>query len=339
MKFGKIGTLKVSRAGLGCNNFGMRIGREEAHAVIDAAFDAGVRLFDTADVYGPSEEWLGEVLASRRKEVIIATKFGYATSRGGTRKSMMKSVETSLRHLRSDYIDLCYLHRPDDSTPIDETLLAFDELLRAGKVREIGCSNFSAAQMRTAAQRAQALGVRSFAAIENNYNLLFREPQEEVLPACRALGVAFVPFFPLASGLLTGKYTPGASLPADSRVSWMLRDQLMKSNHATDAEVAAYAAASGQDPLQLATEWGSMHGKIQVNVSEALRRLESIAARSGKSMLELALGWLHTQPEVATVIAGATRPEQVRANVAATLCELDPEVMSALATLLDGLTG
>src|SRR5580698_2543963 len=217
----KIGSLEVTVVGLGCNNFGWRIDAPATAGVVDAALDAGINFFDTADIYGggKSEEFLGKALGSRRSKIVLATKFGmkFDEHRSGAKPAYVKqAVEDSLRRLGTDYIDLCQLHTPDASTPIADTLGALDDLVKAGKVREIGCSNFSAAQLREAAA-ATAPGGARFASVQNHYSLMHREPEAEVLPECERLGVAFIPYFPLANGLLSGKYRRGEPLPPGSR--------------------------------------------------------------------------------------------------------------------------
>ncbi len=283
----KIGSLDVSIAGLGCNNFGWRIDAATTAKVVDAAFDAGVNFFDTADIYGggQSEEFLGRALRSRRKQAVIATKFGMKMdeNRHGARPEyVMQAAEDSLRRLGTDYIDLYQLHQPDPSTPIADTLEALDRLVRAGKVREIGCSNFSAAQLREAAAAVKQ-GRARFVSVQNEYSLLHRDPEAEVIPECERLGVAFIPYFPLASGLLTGKYRRGQPPPPGSRGQAGFGPKVF-----TDRNL------------------------------EIAERLTAFAESRGHTLLELAVSWLLAQPTVASVIAGATSPEQVKANAAAT---------------------
>ena len=281
----RIGELEVSVAGLGCNNFGMRIDEDASQAVVDAAIDAGINFFDTADLYGgtKSEEFLGRSLGARRDDVVVATKFGMLKPpeesglTGGSPEWVVQACEDSLRRLGTDRIDLYWLHAPDGETPIGETLEALNSLVQAGKVREIGCSNFSAAQLDEAAAAAKERGVRPFATVQNDYSLLQREPEREVLPACARLGIEFVPYFPLASGLLTGKYRRGEK--------------------ATEGRLAGQEIA--------ASRWDD---------TEAL---QAFAAVRRLTLLDLAFGSLLAQRAVSSVIAGATKPEQVRANVAA----------------------
>ena len=282
-----IGQLEVSVAGLGCNNFGMRIDEDAAKAVVDAALDCGINFFDTADLYGgtKSEELLGRALGSRRDEVVVATKFGMLKPpegsglTGGNPEWVARAAEDSLRRLGTDRIDLYWLHMPDDQTPIGDTLEALGRLVEEGKVREIGCSNFSAAQLDEAAKVATERGVPSFAAVQNEYSLMNRDAEAEVLPACARLGIGFVPYFPLASGLLTGKYRKGEPPPEGTRLA----------------------------------QWGvPSNDKLEV-----VEKLEAFAQEHGHTIGELALSWLAGRPEVASIIAGATKPEQVRANEAA----------------------
>jgi len=283
----RIGSLTVSVVGLGCNNFGMRIDRAASEAVVHAALDAGITLLDTADIYGgtKSEEFLAGALAGRRESVILATKFGATIDerrKGAAPGYIRQAVEDSLRRLSTDRIDLYQLHQPDPATPIADTLGALDELVRAGKVREIGCSNFSAEQL-AEAEGALASGAARFVSVQNEYSLLHREPERAVLAECERRGIAFIPYFPLASGLLTGKYAPGAPAPEGTRLTqpWAANRFLT------------------EDGLQRAA---------------ALRRF---AESRGHSLLELSMSWLLRHPAVCSVIAGATSPEQVRANASA----------------------
>ncbi|HEV2736502.1 MAG TPA: aldo/keto reductase [Longimicrobiaceae bacterium] len=282
----KIGSLEVSVVGLGCNNFGTRIDEAATAEVVGAALDAGIDFFDTADVYGKglSEEYLGRALGGRRGDVAIATKFGSAMDerrRGARPEYVRRAAEDSLRRLGTDYIDLYQIHRPDPEVPIADTLGALDELVRAGKVREIGCSNFSADQLREA--EAAARGRARFVSVQNEYSLLHREPEAETLPECERQGLAFLPYFPLASGLLTGKYRRGQAAPQGTRI----------------------------------TEGG---WRSDVLTDENLERVEALVAFAegrGHTLLELAFSWLLARPAVASVIAGATSPAQVRGNAAA----------------------
>ena len=297
----RIGSLEVSVVGLGCNNFGRRLDAAATARVVGEALDAGVTLFDTADMYGgtKSEEFLGRALAGTRDRVAIATKFGWPideTRRGASAAYVTRAVEDSLRRLGTDRIDLYQLHRPDPETPIAETLGALAELVRAGKVRELGCSNFTAAQLAEA--EAAAAGGPRFVSVQNEYSLLQREPEAEVLPACERLGLSFLPYFPLANGLLTGKYRQGQPAPAGTRLAEPGRGEL--------------------DPRKL----------------ETVERLQAFAADRGHTLLELAFAFLLARPRVASVIAGATKPEQVRANAAAAAWTLGPDDRRALDRLL-----
>ncbi|MGO9857325.1 MAG: aldo/keto reductase [Acidimicrobiales bacterium] len=283
-----IGSLKVSVVGLGCNNFGMRIGRKETAAVVDAALEAGINFFDTADIYGgaKSETYLGAALGARRDDIVLATKFGapYEGHEGGASAAYVRrAVEDSLTRLGTDRIDLYQLHFPDQKTPIAETLGALAELVAEGKIRELGCSNFTAAMLEEAAAATPA-GRPGFVSVQNQYNILYREPEDEVLDYCERNGVAFLPFFPLASGLLSGKYRPGEPPPEGTRLAAM-GDRA--SSQLTEERLATVAA------------------------------LDELARHHDHSVLDLAFGWLLSRPAVASVIAGATRPEQVAANVAA----------------------
>ena len=287
METRKIGSLEVSLVGLGCNNFGMRIDDDASARVVDAAIDAGITFFDTADIYGAtkSEEFLGRALAGRRNAVVVATKFGMrvdAERQGASPAYVRQAVDDSLRRLETDRIDLYQLHQPDPAVPIAETLGALDDLVRAGKVREIGCSNFSAAQLHEA-QAATRPGAASFVSVQNELSLLNRDAEREVLPACEQLGLAFLPYFPLASGLLTGKYARGEAVPDGSRLSlnWAASRFLTDERLATVEALAAWARSRD------------------------------------RSVLDLAMSWLASYRVVASVIAGATTPEQVRANATA----------------------
>jgi aryl-alcohol dehydrogenase-like predicted oxidoreductase len=303
METRRIGSLEVSVVGLGCNNFGWRIGAEPTATVVDAALDAGINFFDTADIYdkGSSEEFLSRALGARRERVIIASKFGMKMDEGkqGAKPAYIRqAVEDSLRRLRTDRIDLYQLHQPDADTPIADTLGALDDLVRAGKVREIGCSNFSAAQLREAEQAAKP-GAARFASVQNNYSLFHREPEPEVIPECVRLGVGFIPYFPLANGLLTGKYRKGQPLPAGSR------------------------AEAGFGP-KVFTERNL----------EIVESLIAFAGSRGHSLLELAVSWLAVQPSVASVIAGAKTPEQVRYNANAAGWRLTRDELAEIDALL-----
>jgi aryl-alcohol dehydrogenase-like predicted oxidoreductase len=299
MELRSIGSLRVSVVGLGCNNFGMRIDAEATDRVVAAALDAGINFFDTADIYGStkSEEFLGRALGRRRREAIVATKFGMAVDdkrRGARPDYVRRAADDSLKRLGTDYIDLYQLHQPDPEVPVAETLGAMNDLVKAGKVKEIGCSNFSAEQLNEASRATKPDAAR-FVSLQNEYSLLHREPETSVLPACERLGLAFLPYFPLASGLLTGKYELGKAPPKDSRLSlqWTSRFTTEKN----------------------------------VRIAEALK---AFAASRGHTLLELAMSWLASRPQVASVIAGATSPEQVRANAASVNWPLTPEELAEI---------
>jgi aryl-alcohol dehydrogenase-like predicted oxidoreductase len=281
----------VSEVGLGCNNFGRRIDLTATRAVVHAALDNGITLFDTADVYGDrggAESLLGRILGERRRDVILATKFGMPMSdegkfSGASRGYIVTAVEASLRRLQTDWIDLFQLHRPDPRTPIEETLRALDDLVRAGKVRYIGASNLKAWQLVEAEFTARAANLNRFVSHQDEYSLLQRGIEAELLPAARAYGIGLLPYFPLASGLLTGKYKRGAPPPPGTRLA---REERLASRVLNEPN------------------W------------EKVGRLQSFASARGHSLLDLAVAWLLAQG-AASVIAGATNPEQVAGNVAA----------------------
>jgi aryl-alcohol dehydrogenase-like predicted oxidoreductase len=289
----------VSLVGLGTNNFGGRIDSAAARRVLDKAFELGITLIDTADVYGNkggSEEILGQLLGARRQRVVLATKFGLPMDdagklRGASRRYVVQAVEASLRRLKTDWIDVYQMHYPDPATPIEETLRALDDLREAGKIRFIGCSNFSAAQLEGAQGVAVRQHLAAFISCQDEYSLLERELEKDRLPVMQKYGLGLLPYFPLASGLLTGKYRKDAPLSPGSR--------LAKSAHHAD-------------DLLTARNW---------RIVEAL---SAFAAARGHSLLELAMSWLASRPSVPSIIAGATRPEQVEQNVAATGWTLTP---------------
>jgi aryl-alcohol dehydrogenase-like predicted oxidoreductase len=305
METRRIGSLEVTVVGLGCNNFGWRIDEEASARVVHAALEAGVNFFDTADIYGGtrSEEFLARALGRRRDEVVVATKFGMEIDeerRGARPEYVRRACEDSLRRLRTDRIDLYQLHKPDPETPIEETLGALDELVRAGKVREIGCSNFSAEQLREADSKAREKGVARFVSVQNEYSLLHREPEREVLPVCERLGLAFLPYFPLASGLLTGKYRRGQPPPEGSRL--------------------------GGD--------GRFADMLTERNLEIVGSLSEFAESRGHTLLELAFSWLLTRQVVTSVIAGATKPEQVKANAEAPVWKLTEAELAEINEIL-----
>lgn len=299
--------LMVSTVGLGCNNFGMRIDAAATKAVVDAALDHGITMFDTSDSYGDSELFLSAALGSRRDEVVIATKFG-SDLRGangpdwgarGSRRYIRKAVERSLSRLGTDYIDLYQLHMPDPSTPIEETLSALTELVHEGKVRYIGNSNFSGWQIADADWIARSGGYERFISAQNHYNLIDRAAEADVLPACERFGLGQLPYFPLASGLLTGKYQRGVPAPADGRIAaWHMDSMLSDANF------------------------------------DKVEALASFAEERELTLLQVALGGLASRSAVGSVIAGATTPEQIARNVEAGLWVPTPEDLVALDAIL-----
>jgi aryl-alcohol dehydrogenase-like predicted oxidoreductase len=295
MEFRRLGNsgLTVSAVGLGTNNFGMKLDFDQCRQVTHAALDAGVTLFDTADTYGASEERLGELLVGKRDDVIIATKFGSNVRRRGldngedwdargSRRYILRAVDNSLRRLRTDWIDLYQIHKPDPRTPIAETLSTLTDLVRAGKIRYLGHSNFTGWLAADAEWTARDLGLEHFVSAQNHYSWLDRTIEHDLLPALEHYGLGLLPFFPLASGLLTGKYRRGQPPPGGSRIA----------------------------------EW-----KAQASLTDAafdvVEALESFAADRGIALLDVAIGGLAAKPTVASVIAGATSAEQVQANVTA----------------------
>jgi aryl-alcohol dehydrogenase-like predicted oxidoreductase len=283
--------LLVSVVGLGCNNFGWRLDTERARAVVDAALGSGITLFDTAEMYGDgdSELFLGRALAGRRDQAVIATKFGWSPDTkppGGSAEYIRRAIDGSLERLGTDYVDLYQYHRPDGVTPIEDTLGALDELVRAGKVRHIGSSNFSATQVREADAVARARGFERFVSAQNEYSLLVREPEDELVPALEELELGLIPYFPLARGMLTGKVRRDTPPPPGTR----LADQ-------------GLGLAGGREVND--ADW------------DRLERNEAFAAARGLSLLDVAIGGLAAMPTVASVIAGAMSPEQVRQNAAA----------------------
>ena len=299
----RIGSLEVSVVGLGCNNFGRRLDAQATSAVVDAALEAGITFFDTADIYGNtrSEEYLGRALGRRREDVVLATKFGSRIDeqrRGARPEYVRKAVEDSLLRLGTDRIDLYQLHTPDPSVPIEETLGALDELVKAGKVREIGCSNFSADRLREAEEAAHE-GAARFVSVQNEYSLLHREPEGDVLPECERLRIAFIPYFPLANGLLTGKYRRGQDAPTGSRLNSGRSERLLTERNL-----------------------------------DIVERLIEFSQRQGHTILELAFSWLLARPAVASVIAGATSPEQARSNAAAAGWKLTDEELAEITSVV-----
>jgi len=312
MRYRRLGSsgLVVSVVGLGCNTFGRKVDADGARAVVEAALEHGVNFFDTADIYGrprgTSEEYLGAALKGRRDDVVIATKFGMdmfganGPDRGarGGRRYILRAVEASLRRLDTDHLDLYQLHEPDPGTPIGETLSTLDDLVRAGKVRYLGNSNFAGWQIADAAWTARTMESSPFVSAQNLYNLVARDAENEVVPACERFGLGLLPFFPLASGLLTGKYHRDQAAPANTRLA--------------QADYAQRLASAPWDRLEA---------------------LEAFAAARGRRLLDVAIGGLAAKPAVASVIAGATTPDQVASNVAAGQWIPTPEDLAELARI------
>ena len=307
MEFRNVGRsgLRVSLVGLGCNNFGGRIDFDATKRVVHRALDAGITLFDTADTYGNrghSESFLGELLGDRRKDIVLATKFGMpmddaGVKKGGSRRYIMAEVEASLARLRTDWIDLYYLHQPDPLTPIEETLRALDDLVAQGKVRYIGCSNLAGWQVADAAWTSRHHGLAPFVCAQDEYSLLERRHERHLFPALEAFGLGLLPYFPLAGGLLTGKYRREAPMPDGARLTYTKAsaDRFLTERNWTRAEaLAAFCAARD------------------------------------RTLIELAFSWLAANQLVSSVIAGATRPEQIDANVKAVAWHLTPEELAEL---------
>jgi len=311
MHLRNIGTsgLRVSTIGLGCNNFGGRLDLSATRLVVDKAIDLGITFFDTADIYGNSggsEEQLGEVLGARRKDIVLATKFGMAMDKGekkgASRRYIISEVEDSLRRLRTDWIDLYQLHQPDPLTPIEETLRALDDLVHQGKVRYIGCSNLPAWQVVESLWTSRKCNLYSFISCQDEYSLLVRTPERELLPAAKHYGLGLLPYFPLASGLLTGKYHRGQSMPQGARLT---NSQGLAKRYINDKN------------------W---------TIVEELRKFSE---SRGHTLLELAFSWLLAHPEVPSVIAGATKPEQLESNVRAGDWQLTPDELSEVNRISD----
>jgi aryl-alcohol dehydrogenase-like predicted oxidoreductase len=292
--------LEISVAGLGCNNFGGRTDLEATRLVVSKALDLGITFFDTADIYGNkggSEAFLRQSLGNRRKDIVLATKFGMAmddakTMRGASRAYIMSAAEASLRRLGTDWIDLYQLHRPDPKTAIEETLRALEDLIQQGKVRYIGCSNLQAWQVVEAQLTARKIGTHAFISCQDEYSLIVREPERELIPAIRAYGLGLLPYFPLAGGFLSGKYKRGQPIPAGVRLN---SAKQLAERYVTDAN------------------W------------EIVARLEKFCAQRNHTLLDLAIAWLVAQPEIPSVIAGATKPEQVEQNVRAVEWQLSAD--------------
>ncbi|MBN9061190.1 MAG: aldo/keto reductase [Rhizobiales bacterium 65-9] len=307
MQFRTLGRsgLRVSAVGLGCNNFGGRIDKAATAKVIDRAIEQGITLFDTADVYGErggSETVMGELLGARRKDIVLATKFGMpmddsGVKKGGSRRYIINAIEDSLRRLKTDWIDLYQIHATDEQTPIEETLRALDDLIRQGKVRYIGCSNHAAWRIADAAWVAKTNGLNRFISAQDEYSLLVRDVEKELAPALVRFEMGLLPYFPLASGLLTGKYARNKPLPAGTRLA---NTQRLADRYMTDAN------------------WPKVE------------KLADFCAARGKTMVELAFSWLLSRPYVSSVIAGATRPEQIDANVKAADWALTPDDLAEI---------
>jgi aryl-alcohol dehydrogenase-like predicted oxidoreductase len=315
MSYRRLGNsgLVVSVIGLGCNNFGRKLDLDGTRAVVDAALDAGITLFDTADIYGTphgtSEECLGAALKGRRDEIVLATKFGMDMEgingndfgARGARRYVVRAVEASLRRLETDYIDLYQMHEPDPATPIEETLAALDDLVRSGKVRYIGNSNFAGWQIADADWTARAAGQTPFISAQNQYSLLHRDVETEVVPACEHFGLGLLPFFPLDSGLLSGKYRRGEQPAEGTRLS------LPRYRKWLDG-----------------ADW------------DTIEALTAYAEERGRTLLDVAIAGLAARPAVTSVIAGATTPDQIQANVAAGEWQLTPADVAALDEILNG---
>ncbi|MDH7795556.1 MULTISPECIES: aldo/keto reductase [unclassified Beijerinckia] len=297
--------LRVSVVGLGCNNFGARLDLAGAKTVVHKALDEGVTLFDTADMYGNrggSELALGEILGNRRKDIVLATKFGFPMDeagklKGGSRRYIMSAVEASLQRLKTDWIDLYQYHRPDPLTPIEETLRALDDLVHQGKVRYVGCSNLAAWGVVEAAWTAKSAGLNSFASCQDEYSLLYRKPEADLVPVTQKYGLGILPYYPLAAGMLTGKYKRGEHGAAGTRFA----------------------------P-------GSMYVNRYMNDKnwDRVEQLEAFVAARGRTLVELAFSWLASRPTVSSVIAGAMTPEQVATNVKAAAWVLSAEELAEI---------
>ena len=306
-------TLKISSIGVGCMNLGSMCDQAATDAIVNQAFDLGVNFFDVADIYGGtmhrSEAMLGKALGARRTQAVVATKFGAklgggggAAPGGGSADYIVKAVEASLKSLGTDYIDLYQQHFPDAGTPIEETLATLDTLVRQGKVRHIGCSNYTGAQLNAAFEVSARLKVTAFVSAQNRYSLLTRDIEQELVPACLQHGVGILPYFPLESGLLSGKYRKGQPLPAGSRFA----------------------------------KWRGGGTFASDNRYAIVEKLEDYGSSRGRSVLDLAIGWLAARPAVTSVIAGVTRPEQLAQNVAAGSWEPSPEQLAEIRAIATG---
>jgi aryl-alcohol dehydrogenase-like predicted oxidoreductase len=302
--------LKVSLVGLGCNNFGGRADVEASRKVLRKALDSGITLFDTADTYGNrggSETIMGDYLGSERKNIVLASKFGWqmddaGVMKGGSRRYIIQALQDSLKRLKTDYLDLYQFHRPDPETPVEETLRTMNDLIRQGMVRYIGCSNMPAWQVADAQWTAKSLGLEGFTSCQDEYSLLVRKVEPELLPAIRHFGLGLLPYFPLASGLLSGKYHKGA-MPEGARLT---KSQQLAEQYMTEQNLAT------------------------------VDRLKAFAEARGHSLLELAFSWLAANPSVSSVIAGATKPEQVEQNAAAVGWKLSAQELAEVDKVLAG---
>lgn len=309
MEFRRLGNtgLQVSTIGVGCNNFSARCDFEASRRVVHKALDLGITFFDTSDSYGKggSEDYLGQILGPRRADVVVATKFSLPMGegrlmKGASRRYIMRAVEASLQRLRTDWIDLYQLHFPDPETPIEETLRALDDLVHQGKVRYIGCSNLVAWQVVEALWTSRQNGLNTFVTSQNQYSVLVRDAEDELLPAIRAYGLGLLPYYPLAGGFLSGKYQREAPMPQDARLSYVER---LSKRYVTERN------------------W------------DRIEQLQKIARARGGTLLDLAFGWLLAHPEVPSVIAGATKPEQIEQNVKAGSFALDSEAMAEIGAI------
>jgi aryl-alcohol dehydrogenase-like predicted oxidoreductase len=305
--------IQVSAVGVGCMNFGMMCDQDTANEIVAAAIDSSVNFFDVAYIYGgphgKAETLLGKALGSRREDIVLATKFGAklgggggAAEHGGSRDHIMDAVETSLKRLDTDYIDLYQHHFPDTGTPIEETLRALDELVKQGKVRAIGCSNYSGTQLSEAGKLAAAENISAYVTAQNRYSLLFRGIEEDLVPVAESQQVGILPYFPLESGLLTGKYKPDQKAPADTRFG----------------------------------KWGGGGVFASEERYAIVEKLAEYGQRIDRSVLDIAIGWLAAQPHVASVIAGVTKPEQIRQNVAAASWRPTVDDIAAIGAIAPG---
>ena len=314
MRTGSIGSLRVSKVGLGCNNFGSRLDRKQTEAVVLTALEQGITYFDTADIYGGkglSEEYLGAALRGRRHQAVVGTKFGMKmlndAQAGGSARWVASAVEDSLRRLGTDFIDLYQMHTPDPSVPIEETLDALHRLVEQGKVREIGCSNFTGAQVDQAAAVSMRDGTPRFVSAQNHYSLLARAVERDLVPACARNGLSVMPYCPLANGVLTGKYRRGKEPPKGSRMDWVRNDPAT-----TD------------------------RGFLSDRNLDIVENLREYAADHGRRLIELAISWLAAQPDVSTVIPGASSPSQVLTNSKGADWRLTDRQLAEIGTITGG---